>query len=100
MARGYIEVSATVTWTDPDSGKERTATSNVWHMPVISKTGLLLKKGANPPANGEYFVEGEEIRWTLSAMNNSREALTDITVTDQGTTVGTFASMEIGRAHV
>ena len=29
---------------------------------VISKTGLLLKKGASDPENGEYFLEGEPIK--------------------------------------
>lgn len=94
--RGYIEVTAQARWTDPDSGKNRTADSNVWHQPVISRTGLLLKKGAKAPANGEYFTEGEAIHWTLEATNNSREDITDVTITDDGATVGTFGKLAAG----
>ena len=99
VARGYIEVTAQARWTDPDSGKNRTADSNVWHQPVISKTGLLLKKGAKAPANGAYFAEGEAINWTLEATNNSKEELTDVTVTDDGATVGTFATLAAGETQ-
>ncbi|MBQ6173965.1 MAG: hypothetical protein IJK28_05015 [Clostridia bacterium] len=97
VARGYIEVSASVTWTDPDSGVEHTAYSNVWHKPVISKTGLLLQKKASEPANGKFFVPGEPIHWTLTVTNNSNEPVRDVTVMDQGTVVGTFAEIPAGK---
>ena len=96
VQRGYIEMSAYVTWTDPDSGKERTSYSNVWNIPVISKTGLLLKKDYNTPANGEYFEVGEPINWTLTATNTSKEPITNVTVTDKGATVGTSAEIAAG----
>ena len=96
VQRGYIEMSAYVTWTDPDSGKEKKAYSNVWNIPVISKTGLLLKKDYNTPANGEYFEVGEPINWTLTATNTSKEPITNVTVTDKGATVGTSAEIAAG----
>ena len=93
VERGYIQVRATVTWIDPLTGAERKSYSNVWHMPVISKTGLVLNKGYKDPANGEYFEEGEQIEWTLSMKNNSKEPIKDITVTDNGATIGMFAEV-------
>ncbi|MBR6299819.1 MAG: hypothetical protein IKR36_02835, partial [Clostridia bacterium] len=93
VERGYIQAMATVTWIDPLTGAERKSYSNVWHMPVISKTGLVLNKGYKDPANGEYFEEGEQIEWTLSMKNNSKEPIKDITVTDNGATIGMFAEV-------
>ena len=96
VARGYVEVKATVKWTDPDSGKERTAVSNVWHMPVISKTGLLMMKKAGDPPNGAYYKPGEQINWTLDVYNNSREAIKDVTITDNGIVIATFGEIAAG----
>ncbi|MBQ9343276.1 MAG: hypothetical protein IJT99_03645, partial [Clostridia bacterium] len=92
VERGYIQVNATVKWIDPDSGNERAATGTC-SMPVISKAGLLLNKGYKDPANSEYFEEGEQIEWTLSMKNNSREPIKDITITDNGATIGMFAEV-------
>ena len=79
VERGYIQFTATVKWIDPDSGNERTAVGSC-SMPVISKTGVVLNKDYKDPANGEYFEEGEQIEWTLSLKNNSKEDLTNVTV--------------------
>ena len=97
VARGYVYAIASVRWTDPDSGKEKTASSAPLYLPVISKTGLLVKKGIeHGPENGEYFREGEAIPWTLTVANNSNEPITNVTVTDQGVVVGTFAEIKPG----
>jgi len=96
VQRGYVEVKAYVTWLDPDSGKERTAYSNVWNVPVISKTGLVLTKKAGDPPNGEYYKPGEKVSWTLDVMNNSKEPIKNVTVTDNGTVVATFAEIAAG----
>ena len=63
-------------------------------VPVLKKTGLLLKKGYEDPKNGEYFAEGEQIAWTLSVTNNSKESITDVKVDDQGVTVGEYAELK------
>ena len=96
VQRGYVEVSGYVTWTDPDSGKEKTAYSNVWNIPVISKTGLLLQKKASDPGNGSYFVPGEKVDWTLTVTNNSMEPIKNVTVTDGGIVVAFFAEIAAG----
>ncbi|MCR4886842.1 MAG: hypothetical protein K5919_07995 [Clostridiales bacterium] len=99
VARGYIEVIGHVIWTDPDTGTERIAYSNLLHLPVISKTGLVLTKGASDPENGEYFLEGEPIKWSLDVTNNSKEDVTDITVNDLGVNVGAFAKLAAGETQ-
>ncbi len=82
-------------WTDPDNGEKKTKESNELFLPTISKTGLLLKKGiAKQPDNKHYFVENEEIEWTLTVTNNSKEPVRNVKVFDQGILVGSFA--EIG----
>ena len=96
VERGYIEVSAYAKWIDPDSGNEKIAYSNVWHLPVISKTGLLLTKKADTPPNGEYFKPGEKVNWTLDVTNNSNEPIRNVTVTDNGMVIATFAEIVPG----
>ena len=98
VARGYIYLPPLqFTWTDPDSGNEKTAYSNPLTLPVISKTGLLVTKGiAHGPANGSYFQAGEQIDWTLTVTNNSQEPIRNVVVTDQGVTVGSFAEIAPG----
>ncbi len=93
VARGYVQAIAYVTWVDPDSGNLRESNHATVTLPIISKTGLLLNKGFKDPANGEYFEEGEQIEWTLSMKNNSKEPIKDITVKDNGATIGMFAEV-------
>ena len=95
VEKGYIEFPMiTITWTDPDSGKDRTAFAGPLTVPVLKKTGLLLKKGvAFGPAEGEYFKEGEPIQWSLTVTNNSKESIKDVTVEDQGKNVGSYAEI-------
>ncbi|MBR5382804.1 MAG: hypothetical protein IK133_03190, partial [Clostridia bacterium] len=92
--QGYIFFPpVTVKWVDPDSGNENPAISESVTLTVLSKTGLLLKKGvANTPAEG-YFNEGDQIEWSLSMKNNSKEPIKDITITDKGATIGMFAEL-------
>ena len=95
VEKGYIEFPIiTISWTDPDSGKERTAFAGPLHLTVLKKTGLLLKKGvAFGPAEGEYFKEGEPIQWSLTVANNSKEPVKNVTVEDQGKNVGSYAEI-------
>ena len=90
VERGYIEFpKITISWTDPDSEKERTAFAGPLTVTVLKKTGLLLKKGvAFGPEDGDYFKEGEPIQWSLTVTNNSKDSITNVTVEDKGKTVG------------
>ena len=99
VERGYIEVIASVKWTDPASGEERTVSSAVWNKPVISKTGLVLTKKAAPPPNGEYYLPGEEITWTLKVTNNGGEPIRNVTVTDNGEVIATFGEIGAGETR-
>lgn len=86
-----------LTWTDPDSGNPRTVYTNSLMLIVSNRTGLLLRKDiGNGPENGSYYREGETIPWTLTATNNSNEPIRNVTVTDQGVTVGTFQEIAAG----
>lgn len=85
------------TWTDPESGNEKIAYSNALELKVINDPGLVLAKSvANTPANSTFFTEGEEIQWKLTVTNNSKEPIRNVTVTDQGNTVGTFPEIAAG----
>ena len=98
VERGYIEFPMiTISWTDPDSEKERTAFAGPLTVHVLKKTGLLLKKGvAFEPENGEFFQEGEPIQWSLTVTNNSKDSITDVTVEDKGKTVGSYTQITPG----
>ena len=97
VERGFIYFPPVkFTWNDPDSGKAMTAFSNPLILPVISKTGLILQKGYEAPANGSYFTEGEEIKWTLTLTNTSDEPILNVVVTDQGDVIGQFDRIEPG----
>ncbi len=97
-AAGRIQLPMiTVGWTDPDSEEDRTAFAGPLNLTVLSKTGLLVKKSvANAPANGQYFTEGETIKWKLTVTNNSGEPVRNVTVTDKGKVVGTFSEIAPG----
>ena len=98
VAAGRIELPMiTVGWTDPDSEADRTTFAGPLKLTVLSKTGLLVKKSvANAPANGQYFTEGETIKWKLTVTNNSGEPIKNVTVTDKGKVVGTFSEIVPG----
>ena len=98
VKNGYIYYPPVqLTWTDPDSGNPRTVYTNSLTLNVNNRTGLLLRKDiGNGPENGSYYREGEPIPWTLTVTNNSREPVRNVTVTDQGVTVGTFPEIAAG----
>ena len=98
VKNGYIYYPPVqLTWTDPDSGNPRTVYTNSLTLIVSNRTGLLLTKDiGNGPENGSYYREGETIPWTLTATNNSNEPIRNVTVTDQGVTVGTFQEIAAG----
>ena len=95
VEKGYIDYPAIqITWVDPDSEKERPTVAGPLHLTVLSKTGLLLKKGvAFEPENHEYFQVGEPIQWSLTVTNNSEEPVKNVTVEDKGKTVGSYAEI-------
>ena len=92
---GYIDFPAvSITWTDPYSEDERSTETQPLHLTVLSRTGLLLKKGvAFEPDNHEYFQVGEPIQWSLTVTNNSGEPIKNVTVEDNGKTVGSYAEI-------
>ena len=98
VKNGYIYYPPVqLTWTDPDSGNPRTVYTNSLTLNVNNRTGLLLRKDiGNGPENGSYYREGETIPWTLTVTNNSKEPVRNVTVTDQGVTVGTFPEIAAG----
>ncbi len=98
VKNGYIYYPPVqLTWTDPDSGNPRTVYTNSLTLTVSNSTGLLLTKDIGTgPENGSYYREGETIPWTLTVMNNSNEPIRNVTVTDQGVTVGTFQEIAAG----
>lgn len=98
VERGFIYFPPVrFTWDDPESGKAMPPVyTKPLTLPVISKTGLVLQKGYEAPANGSYFTEGEEIKWTLTLTNTSDEPILDVVVTDQGVVIGQFDRIEPG----
>ena len=96
--RGYIYLPPVqITWIDPDSGNEKIAYSNDLTLMVIGKTGLVVTKGIGKlPANGAYFTEGETIDYVITVTNTSEEPVKNVTVTDQGETLGTFDQIAPG----
>ena len=102
VARGYIYFPPVQhTWTDPDSGNEKTAYSNDLTLKVISKTGLVLEKQLRTaPGPLGYFQAGDKLEWRLTIKNNSNEPVRNVVVTDQGETVGTFAEIAPGEEYI
>ena len=98
VERGYLFFPPVrLQWIDPDSGNERIAYSNPLVLPVISKTGLILTKGiAQLPENKQYFQAGESIQWTLTAANTGKEPIREVTITDQGVTIGVYDEIAPG----
>ncbi len=60
---------------DPGTDEEKTEDQND-HLTVT-------KEATSKPANGEYYVLGEEIDYTITVTNDGNMTLTDITVTDE-----------------
>ena len=72
---GWIYNEASVKWIDPDSGEEMI--HETWDLvDTTDKTSLMLKKEiVGGPKNGEYYVEGEEITFQVTAKNNTDKVL-------------------------
>ena len=85
------------------AGYSRKLTGEYYHTEVctyslITDTPdlLLVKTVANHPKDLEYFHEGEQVEWGLTAANTAEDPITEVTVDDKGTTVGSFDSVEPG----
>ena len=68
-------------------------------VPEEVPSALSLKKTASAPGNGEYFEAGEPIHWGLTVTNTTDAPVTDVTVTDKGANVGSFASIAPGESQ-
>ena len=68
-------------------------------VPEEEPSALSLKKTASAPGNGEYFEAGEPIHWGLTVTNTTDAPVTDVTVTDKGANVGSFASIAPGESQ-
>ena len=97
---GYVANTATATFTDSGTGETVEMTSNTVTVPVIDKaTTLLVTKAlAKPPANGEYYEEGEELVYTIVITNNTDKTYTNIEVKDGGGVIATIDKLEPGQS--
>ena len=82
VSAGGIYNEAYVEWTDPDS-MEKKGDLDWLLLYTTDKTSLLLKKEiVGGPKNGEYYVEGEEITFSVTAKNNTDMVLPQVFVND------------------
>lgn len=95
----YVTNTATATFTDSGTGEEKEMTSNEVTVPVIGKSTKLtvIKALAKPPANGEYYEEGEELEYTIVITNNTDKTYTNIEVKDGGV-IATIDKLEPGQS--
>ncbi|MBR6706964.1 MAG: hypothetical protein IKI84_09820 [Clostridia bacterium] len=98
VERGYVLVEAYVLWVDPVSGNLRESDHAMLYIPTVCGTkGLELTKGvAAEPENGEFYKQGEDVRWTLTVKNVSDEVITDVVITDGDQVVSTIAAIAPG----
>ena len=98
VERGYVLVEAYVLWVDPASGNLRESDHAMLYIPTVCGTkGLELTKGvAAEPENGEFYKQGEDVRWTLTVKNVSDEVITDVVITDGDQVVSTIAAIAPG----
>ena len=68
---------------------------NTENLPTL----FLAKDVANPPADGGIFNAGEQIDWSLTAANTTKDPVTDVTVTDLGVNVGSFSEIGPGETQ-
>ena len=97
---GYVTNTATAKFTDSVTGEPVEMTSNEVTLTVLgkSKTLLVSKALAKPPANGEYYEEGEEIEYTIVITNNTDKTYTNIEVKDGGGVIATIDKLEPGQS--
>lgn len=80
---GYVANMFTAEWTDPAAGAVRTAQSNLVQCAVIAQDDLLLTKNVKgQPANGQYYVPGEEVHFVVSIANHTPYHFTNVSVRD------------------
>ncbi len=98
--RGYVTNTAYAAFTDSATGEPVKMESNTVVTPVIGKSSTLLitKALANPPANGAYYTEGEEIEYTIVITNNTDKTYTNIEVKDGGKVIATIEKLEPGES--
>ena len=97
---GYVANTATATFTDTETGETVEMKSNEVIVPVIGKSKKLTvsKALAKPPANGEYYEEGEELEYTIVITNNTDKTYTNIEVKDGGGVIATIDKLEPGQS--
>ncbi|MBR3270335.1 MAG: DUF11 domain-containing protein, partial [Clostridia bacterium] len=97
---GYVTNTATAKFIDSVTGEPVEMTSNEVTLTVLgkSKTLLVSKALAKPPANGEYYEEGEEIEYTIVITNNTDKTYTNIEVKDGGGVIATIDKLEPGQS--
>ena len=79
---GYVANLFTAEWNDP-AGTERTKSSNLVQCAVIAQDDLLLTKSVKgEPANGQYYVPGEEVHFVVSIANHTPYHFTNVSVRD------------------
>ncbi len=96
-----IENVAKLTWGSEEDGTFGSRISNTVWVNVIHKEGLLFtKQVVSTPANGLYFVEGEEVVFELSVVNNGQSHYRELIVYDtpilDGTPVTTIEDVAPG----
>ncbi len=99
VERGYIYLPpAQITWTDPDSGNEKTTYSNDLMLKVTGRSGLRLeKKLKSVPGSLGYFREGDTLEWELSITNTTKDPIKNVEVIDGADTVGTYDEIGPGQ---
>lgn len=97
---GYVTNTATAKFTDSLTGEPVEMTTNTVTSPVIGKSTKLtvIKALAKPPANGEYYEEGEELVYTIVITNNTDKTYINIEVKDGGGVIATIDKLEPGQS--
>ncbi len=85
--RGYVENTASAFWLNPEIEEWSSCESNT----VITETGYgestdlgltVTKSVTSTPANGAYYVPGEEIHFLITVNNDTGKALDVVVLTD------------------
>ncbi|MBR0081856.1 MAG: hypothetical protein IJP98_03840 [Clostridia bacterium] len=79
----YVENIAYVEWGDEELGNHHLEPSNTVIVPTINKANILLTKSEkSTPANGLFYVEGEEVVFEIYVKNNTPVHVHDLTIHD------------------
>lgn len=98
--RGYVANTAYAKFIDQVALKPVEMTTNTVTSTVLGKSATLtvIKALAKPPANGEYYEEGEELVYTIVITNNTDKTYTNIEVKDGGGVIATIDKLEPGQS--